>query len=302
MRKKDWKTAAEKFDWGFPREANDLQRGLAPRLLVNLTAVAGGKARTAIKSDAIPATDENSHPYLVEFDQWRNRPSSGNDEFEKWMAQPASLVAMLFAHGWHGAALDLAGGEDFTVEGELPSWFDYGYARCLIVRDGASAARKWLEKRPVLSDAARLTLAETLLTEGNPEEGVEMLKELAQKKNPHASRAAWSAALAELDRSHVEAAKQIVDSNDELKDSVPGKEILARCALVKNQTEVALQIYRELGDSSVDAMIYLSKQAFAEKNWTEARKWTLDLSKRFPGEPKFRENLLKIEAQESNQP
>jgi len=218
------------------------------------------------------------------------------------LANPASLAAMLFAHGWHGAALDVAGGEKLAPVIGAPTWFDFGYARCLLVRDGSPAARRWLESLPELSAAAQLTHAEILLTGGDAELGMKQLAVLAAGGSPHAGRAAWSLALAELDRGNTAEASRWVKSCPELLASVRGKEILARAALADGVLDEALRIYRQLGEESADAMIYLSKQAFAQKDWPEARKWTAELARRFPTEPQFRKNLLSIDAAEAGKP
>jgi hypothetical protein len=83
---------------------------------------------------------------------------------------------------------------------------------------------------------------------------------------------------------------------------VSGKEILARCALAIDSRDEALRIYRDLGESSTDAMIYLSKDAFAKKDWPQARTWTEKLARRFPNEAQFRKNLLRIDADEAKKP
>jgi hypothetical protein len=42
-------------------------------------------------------------------------------------------------------------------------------------------------------------------------------------------------------------------------------------------------------------MIYLSKEAFAAKDFKQAREWTAQLARTFPERPEFRKNLLKID-------
>lgn len=302
LARKDWQRAAERLDWGFPADADALIPGMASRLYVNAMVVAGSDARAASKGRKFPDLSSDAHPYLLEFEQWRARNTKQEDPFVGWMKQPASLVAMLYAHGWQGAAVDLGGGAKLTLTGEWPKWFDYGYARCLLARSGPQVSQQWLETLPRQSEAAKLTYAEILLTQGKPEEGLKKLSEIAQQPSPHASRAAWTLALAELDRGNIKAASDVVNAQAELRESVPGQEILARCALVEQKRDVATSIYTKLGEQSVDAMIFLSKEAFGAKNWAEARKWTVLLARRFPSEPKFRENLLNIDAAEKAKP
>lgn len=302
MSRKDWQRAAERLDWGFPANAEALVPGLASRLYVNAMVVAGADPVAALKGRKFPVLSEGAHPYLIEFDQWRAQKPQDNPAFVAWMKQPSSLASMLYAHGWQGAAVSIAGGPSLKLEGEWPSWFDYGYAKCLLAWSGPSVARQWLESLGKQSEAAKLTYAEILLTQGKPEDGLKKLSEIAQQSSPHASRAAWTLALAELDRGNIKVAREVVDAQEELKQSVAGQEILARCALVEQKRDDAMSIYHQLGEQSVDAMIFLSKEAFAAKNWAEARKWSILLARKFPSEPKFRENLLQIEAAETAKP
>lgn len=302
IRLSDWKSAIDRLNTGFPEDAERLSPGLATRLLVNLTAVSGGSPLEALAARELPKLPPEPHPFLIEFHDWKNAPPSKDDRFATWLAQPVSLAATLFAQGWHGAALDVVGGASLPPVSNAPSWFDYGYARCLLVRDGPAAARQWLESQASRSMAAELSLAEILLAGGSVEQGMRKLELIAATDSPHASRAAWSLALAELDRGNTAMARQWVEKSPELLGSIGGKEILARAALADGSSQDAERIYLALGTESADAMIYLSKQAFATKDWAAARKWTGELARRFPAEPQFRKNLLSIDAAEAAEP
>ena len=301
LRVSNWKSAMGFLYTGFPEDAERLSPGLATRLVVNLTAIAGSPPRVALAARELPKLPPEPHPFFAEFDQWKNSTTS-DDEFSRWLARPVSLAGTLFAHGWHGAALDVVGGASLGPVADAPSWFDFGYSRCLLVRDGQNAARQWLESQPTLSPAAELTLAEILLTKGSVDQGLKKLELIAATNSPHAGRAAWSLAMVELDRGNAAKARQWVVGSPELLTSARGKEILARAALAEGAIAEAVRIYRELGTESADAMIYLSKKAFADKNWEDARKWTGELARRFPAEPQFRKNLLSIDAAEATKP
>ena len=302
VRGAEWETAISRLESGFPPAAETMAPGLGTRLLVNLAAVSGGEPRVALAGRDLPVLPPEPHPFLVEFDQWKRSSTPQDDAFPRWLANPASLAATLFAHGWHGAALDAGGGAKLAPVDNAPAWFDFGYSRCLLVRDGPDAARRWLESLPELSEAAQLTHAEILLTGGEAELGMKKLAVLATGRSPHAGRAAWSLALAELDRGNTAEAVRLVKGSPELLASVRGKEILARAALSDGAADAALEIYLGLGEESADAMIYLSKRAFAEKDWEAARKWTGELARRFPAEPQFRKNLLSIDDAEAGKP
>lgn len=301
MRISNWKSAMDSLYTGFPEDAERLSPGLATRLVVNLTAIAGSPSRVALAARELPKLPPEPHPFFAEFDHWKSATTT-DDGFSRWLARPVSLAGTLFAHGWHGAAVDVAGGVSLAPVTDAPSWFDYGYSRCLLVRDGSNVARQWLESQPTRTPAAELTLAEILLTGGSAEQGMKKLELIAATESAHASRAAWTLAMAELDRGNTANARKWVTGCPELLASGRGKEILARSALAEGTTDEAVRLYRELGTESLDAMIYLSKQAFAEKNWKDARKWTGELARRFLAEPQFRKNLLSIDDAEATKP
>jgi tetratricopeptide (TPR) repeat protein len=188
--------------------------------------------------------------------------------------------------------------EQLVADPDAPEWFDYGYAKSLLLRDGKEPARKWLESLPTRSIAAELLLGELRLTSGAVEQGLATLGKIAAGESPHAGRAAWTLALAELDRGNSAKARQITLAAPALASSVPGKELLARIALAEGDRTETLRIYQELGDQSADAMIFLSKEAFAGGDFEQARKWTGKLAQRFPEQPEFRQNLIKIDQAE----
>ena len=299
VRNQEWSVAVGMLEKGFSREADRLAPGMASRLNANLAALAGADPRLVLVGAEVVPLSEESHPFLKEFEAWRKQAAGENPRFDQWLANPASPAATLFAHGWHGAALDLAGGVKLSLGPDAPEWFDFGYARCLLVREGADAALTWLKALPTRSSAAELSYAELRIAQGDAEAGFAILEKLSAGQSPQASRASWTLALAELDSGQLAKARERVHACPELAAAPAGREILARIALTEGKPDAALTIYQELGVNSVDAMIYLSKDAFAHKNWELARKWTGELARRFPSEPKFRKNLLKIDEEEA---
>ena len=298
VRAGNWRGALDKLEQGFSREADRMNPGLALRLRANLAVLTGMDPRVALAGRALPVEDGDSHPMLRDFAAWMKRPADKNDPFVVWLGDPASPVATLFAHGWHGAAVDVGGGAKLAAPKAAPEWFDFGYARCLLVRNGAAAARSWLESLAIRSPAAELTYGEILLTGGAVERGLAVLAKVAASGGPQAGRAAWTLALAELDRGQPAKARDLVKGNAELAASVRGREILARAALAEGKRDEAASIYQDLAAGSVDAMVFLSKEAFAAADWKAARKWTGELARKFPAEPQFRKNLLKIDEAE----
>lgn len=298
LRKGDHGTARKQLENGFSHAAEALWPDLSLRLLAHLTARAGQDPRLPMASHDLPTPPDDAHPFVTNFSSWAKRKgdAASDARMTEWLARPSAAVGILFASGWAGAAVMVGHGDKLVAEVDAPEWFDYGYARSLLQRDGKGPARQWLAAQTARSSAAELLFGELLLTSGALEQGLARLQSLASGNSPLASRAAWTLALTELDRGNSAKARQITLGSSALAASVQGKELLARAALAEGSRPETLRIYQELGDQSTDAMIFMSKEAFAAGDFEQARKWTLLLAKRFPEQPKFRENLIAIDA------
>ena len=298
LRRADPSAARKQLENGFTHAAEALWPDLALRLLAHLNALAGKDPRLPLAGHTLATPTDDAHPFITGFDRWAKRKddAAGNARMTEWLACPSAAVGILFACGWAGAAVMVGHGDKLVMPAEAPEWFDYGYARSLLQRDGKGPARQWLAAQTFRSSAAELLFGELLLTSGALAEGLASLQAVASGSSPHASRAAWTLALAELDRGNFAKARQITLATPSLAASVSGKELLARCALAEGSRSETLRIYQELGDQSADAMIFLSKEAFAAGDWDQARKWTVLLARRFPEQPQFRDNLIAIDA------
>lgn len=302
IRKQDLKSAKTQLERGFSRAAQGLWPNLSLCLLVQLSACEGQDPRLPLAGREWSPVSDSVHPFMLEFSKWAMRSHEGesNPRFEQWLARPAAIVGTLFASGWAGAALTVGHAANLVYDPAAPEWFDYGYAKSLLIRDDNAAARKWLESLPVRSPAANLLLGEVLLTSNALEQGLALLQTVAAGASPHASRASWTLALTELDRGKPAKAREIILAAPGLAQSVPGKEILARIALADGARNETSRIYQELGEQSADAMIFLSKEAFAAGDFSQARKWTGILARRFPEQPAFRQNLMRIDDAEKH--
>ncbi len=300
LRSQNLPAAKQQLEVGFSREAERLWPDLALQLRVHLAAREGANPRLPLGGRELPPVAGDAHPWLLEFSRWAQRTdgATAKPPIEAWLGKPGALVGILFASGWGGAALIAGNAGKLVPEPEAPGWFDYGYAKSLLLRDGKEPARQWLASLPARSPAAELLLGELLLTSGSVDPGLALLEKIAAGDSPHASRAAWTLALAELDRGNAAKARQLTLATPGLATSVQGKELLARIALAEGTRAESLRIYQELGEQSADAMIFLSKEAFAAGDFDQARKWTRLLARRFPEQPAFRQNLIAIDAAE----
>jgi len=282
---------------GLSKEARALWPGLAERVKACAAASHGRDPRVAIAgADKVkPSGDE--HSFVHAFQTWSSGGMSEEEQkaFEVSLARPDSVIGALLASGWAGAALDLAGGATYTLEAGAPEWLGYGYAKSLQERDGVSVARAWLEKAPGRTPASDLLLGELRVADKAVDEGIKLIAQVASGKSEHAGRARWTLAMIALEKGDGPGARAAVEGDAELAASPRGAEILARAALLEGKRDEATAIYRKISPESADALIFLSKEAFAAAHYDEAEDLTRKLVDRFPEELKFRQNLQKIQ-------
>lgn len=272
--KKNYLRAYEILDREFPKSAEYLWPNLATYLRVHLAALCGQNPRIPLASHELSPLPEEAHSLLKSFHRWAKREDSEAERkvYDQWLTQPGSLVSTLIASGWAGAALIIGQDEAFQIPPDSPDGLDFAYAKAMATRYDKNRALSWLGKLPKRSHAATLLYGEILIATQQTEEGLKQLQTIATSESPLASRALWTLALTELTRNQPAKTRELVLSNPSLAASTQGRELLARAALAEgNRTETA-KIYSELGESSPDAMIFLSKEAFAAKNFAEARK------------------------------
>lgn len=281
-------------------------RAMAPDLVVMLRACALARSNDpdpfAYHRIRLQTTSE--HPFKEEFNRWAREqmPPSEARSFESWLARPDAVIASFLAEGWSGAAVSLGGEERFQPSIEIPAWLDYSYAKALEISRGSGPASAWLQSRPTRTLPAELLMGELLVDEGSLQEGVSSLKKVARSNSYSAGRAAWTLALMALEQGNVDTARRWVTQSPALADTARGKEILARAALLTGDRKKASAIYQGIADQSVDALIFLSKEAYAREDWKSARKFTVQLIDRHPDEPSFRANLQRIAQAEQREP
>ena len=118
--------------------------------------------------------------------------------------------------------------------------------------------------------------------------------DLAKMDGTIGYRAAWLLALRSLELGEWDGARAWIAGQRDLAKSVGGRELAARAALMSGNEADAAKLYADLGGESLEAGMFLARQAFAAKQWSDARDLTEQLLARFPGELELRGNLEKI--------
>jgi tetratricopeptide (TPR) repeat protein len=284
-----------------PSQSLSLWPGLAPRLRAVLLAQSGQDPHLAFTTENNFEGSAETHSFIRDFTRWARHemPADEDARFLAWLKTPESLPGLFLASGWVGVALDLGNDEQFLISDASPEWLAYGYAIAIKDRKGTDAAIRWLEKRTKHGPAESLMLGELLIATKQADRGLPLVRSVADGSSPQAGRAKWTLAMMALGNGKSQEARDLVQSNAELSSSARGIEILARAALLDGRKDEAEKLYLGITDQSTDALLFLSKEAYAAKRFADARKWTQILISRFPDEKKFRENLKKINEAEA---
>jgi hypothetical protein len=217
-------------------------------------------------------------------------------EFAALLRGPDAFATAFLAAGWREAALQLR--DPAAAAAPLPEWLAFGFAQALRLNRGNRAAADFLATQPA-APALELMVGEMLITEGQGQAGLDRLTPLAPLASDVGYRASYVLALADLDRRKFAEARKWIAQQPRLAQDLAGKELLARIAFVEGNTAEADRLYRAVAGESVEAKTYLARQAFTNKQWAEARRYTLELLKLLPDALQLRENLLTIDEAEA---
>lgn len=213
------------------------------------------------------------------------------EEFKTLLSSPEVFVAAFLSHGWLEAAIQLNTAEKFPPG--LPSWLPFLYTQALQATQNNQAALKFAtaqEPSPLLN----LLISQMLVSEKQTEAAIARLNELVKNQDSMGDQAALILSSVYLAQNNYAKSKEIVQSHPKLAEGVPGKELLARIALLEGNTEEAGRIYNSIQDRSVEAKSYLARKAFEEKNYKKARQLTEEVLQEYPLNTLLQENLKQI--------
>ena len=251
-------------------------------------------------TSSVPETNRHSLFVLLENAARQERAAPGHPppltpEIVALLRGPNAFSAAVLAAGWREAALQLRSQHQLAA-GE-PGWLNYGFAQALRLNRSPQTALKFLGPGELPSEPALLQ-AELLAETGQRAAAVAHLTPLAQLNSGVGFRAAYLLALDAVENHHFDLARQCVARQPLLAKDDAGKELLARLALAEGKPQAAEQIYRGIVTSSVEAKTWFARQAFAQRQWKEARQLTNELLELIPDSPQLRENLLAIDKAE----
>ena len=231
-----------------------------------------------------------AHTLIDEFRAW---PADGlSAETNALVKGPHVWTAVMLGLGWSEAALAMNDPDGLVADPAVPDWVHYGVAMALRQNRGGEIALEYLAAAPKVPMLQ--LLAGEIRWSGGASAEESGLADLATLPGGVGYRAAWLLTLRALELEQWSEAKRWATGQAELAQSISGRELLARTALLSGQEEEAVRLYTALGVDSLEAGMFLARRAFAAGNWVEARTLTEDLLVRFPGELELRGNLEAI--------
>lgn len=253
---------------------------------------------------AIPPARDNriDHSLFKELESWshaermRRTTDAAPPELVALFRSEEAFAAAFLAAGWLEAALQLRRLE--TVPDDFPGWVAYGMTQAFRQNRGNAAALAYAERQPK-TPALEVLIGELLLADEKVEEGMARLAKWAQHDSDAGFRAAWLLGVANIDLGRPDETERVVRSQPRLAESVTGQELIARIAVIRGEDERAIELYRALVTESIEAKAYLARKAYAEKDWSTARKLTEELMDRLPANPQLEANLQAIENAEN---
>lgn len=238
----------------------------------------------------VAVSGTQAHALIDELRAW---PGEGlSEETKRLLSGTRAWPALMLALGWSEAALKMVDGTELSQDPSLPSWVHYGFAVALRQNRDAKAALAYL------SNAPKVPYLELLTAEMKWSAGASAadsgLAALAKGEGAVGYRAAWLLALQALELGEWSQARDWINGQSELRQSLSGREMVARAALMSGDEAGAGRLYEGLGLESLEAGMFLARRAFAEGRWQDAHDITEQLLARFPGELELRGNLEKI--------
>ena len=215
-------------------------------------------------------------------------------KLESLLRGPNAYAAVLMASDWREAALVL-----FSESGDLafkdyPSWFHYGMGQMIRYNRSKDSALAYLSNFDQSSDV-KFLIGELLVGLGETAQAMKIFNQVAQFKSPEGAHAAWFIAIDHLENHHFDKAMEFIQTNPNLNSSVQGLELRAKVAELTDDKKTATKIYQSILDQSAMARQFLADEAFKNKDFQTARKYTVELLEDAPDDLKIMSNLRAID-------
>jgi hypothetical protein len=212
-------------------------------------------------------------------------------DVEALLKSKEAFAAAFLAAGWLEAALQLHQLEVFPDA--FPEWVAYGMTQALRINRSPAEALRFAVKQkntPPLS----VLMGEIYLADKKFDEGLAVLTPYLNDQTDLGYRAAWIASLIYVEKKDYTKAKETIDAQPKLAQDPLGVEGLARIALLQGNEKQAARLYESIAEQSPEALSFLARKAYAEKNLPLAEELTQRLVIMLPDNVVIRQNLEQI--------
>lgn len=234
----------------------------------------------------------NAYAVKSEKDPYVNLLQEDKDLLSGHMA----YVAALLETGWSEAALDMF---NESAKETAPEWLLVSLTKAYGNNRSISKALEFARRQKEGSEL-NFTIAELLIRDGQVDPAIKILSEVKDEKGNLRMEAAWLRTLAFLEKGDYARARNEIQLNAGLDQSLKGKELLAKAALLEGKIDLADQMYADIAGESMEAKSYLARRYFENGNIALSKKLTLELLENSPGSDVLRKNLQMIERKEGS--
>lgn len=270
----------------------------APALHAALRLAIAVRGGLAVKDAGLtfPGPIENEHQFIRRLRAAVSGKASASEvvELTRVLRSKNGIAACFLAEGWTAPAVALA---DLSAATTAPEWLQFGLIQALRDVRGVPVALTFAERLPA-QPATDYLRAELMLKSGRESEALAGLARLAAGRGDVAYSAGWLRATRLNELKRYDEALATIELCAELRTTVAAGEMRARIALERGDTATAGRQYRALSEQSLEAGAYLARQAYAARDWREARRLTAFWLEKFPDNLQLRRNLLAIAEQE----
>lgn len=257
--------------------------------------------KTLYLPDPVAARNGEKHVFFKTLDALANGPAESPqpipENLQRLLNSEEVFSAAFSAAGWAEAALQLH--RLPVIPDTFPGWVAYGVAKNMKDNRTSEETLDFALKQPS-TPPLQLLIAETFIASNGPDAAMERLTPYITQDSIIGYRSAYLVSLLYMDKKQYEQAANTVNGNPPLSKSILGRETLAKIAVLQGNDAEADKIYTALDKESSEAMSYLARKAFLQKNWKRAKELTESLLQRHPDNALLRNNLALIEQQKTS--
>lgn len=264
----------------------------SPHLYHGLKNILSYRTKQALhdNTDFLSENDQG-HPFFQELLRFEKAPEKATPQFRSLLLSPDIFSIAFLAEGWYEAALQLPHAPSLSKS--YPEWIPFAYTQAMQTNRSAKEALSYAQAQ-LSSSPLSLLMAKLYMQEHEPDQAVAILKTISRDQDKHGVQAALLLGQIFLKHQAYDQAQSAIWNNDHARQTLNGREILARIALLEGDATKAIALYTEIAKESSEAQSFLAQKAFQNEDWHQAKELTERLLKKSPDNTLLQQNLRKI--------